>query len=133
MDLNSIRSRQGLLKRQQWKIGRTQVVALMGSSSWINGPVSYLRCRACRRDVLAHGVGQPQGCLCLAGVFIWVCEGWWSWKLGLLEIASLSLWWLPVTGNLCLCWRLNRCRRLVLFQDTTLPCAISPAAVLYFM
>lgn len=73
----------------------------MGISNWINESVTYLWCRACRREALAHGVGQPQGCLCLAGVLISVCEGWWSWKLRLLEIASLSLWWLPLTGNLC--------------------------------
>lgn len=132
--LNSARPCQGPLKSQQWKIGRTEVVTLMWASSWINGQVTYLQCRGCRREVLAYGVGHPQGYLWLAGVLIWVCEGWWSWKLGLLEIASLSLWWLPLTGNLCVgIWKGTKVLCLVLFQDTALPCASSPPAAQYFM
>lgn len=76
MALNSIRPGQGFLKSQQWKIGRrTQVVALMWASSWIDELMIILWCRAYRREVLlAHGVGQLQGYLC-AGVLTWICEG----------------------------------------------------------
>lgn len=65
----SIRPGQGLLKSQQWKTGRAQVVALMWVPSWINRPVTYLRCGACRKEALTHGNGVTIGihlfCQCL--------------------------------------------------------------------
>lgn len=131
MAFNNIRPGQGFLKSQRWKIGRAQVVALMWASSWIDEVMTYLWCRAYRREVLlAHGVGHLQGYLC-AGVLTWVCD---SCRTGTGTPGDcFTVIVVAACNRKPLCWCLNRHRSLVLFQDTTLLCALSPAAVLYFM
>ena len=44
-------------------------------------------------------MGRPKEYICLASVLIRVWEGWQSWKLVLLEIASLALRWVLSNGK----------------------------------
>lgn len=106
----SICSGQCLLKSQRWKIGRAQAVASMWAPSWIDRPATYLPCRACRREALACGNGVTIGihlsCQCLnpgLGMLVELEAGN-SWRFLCRHCGGCS-----VTGNLFLCWHLNRC------------------------
>lgn len=65
----NIRPGWGLPKSRRWKTGSAQAVTLMWAPSWINELVTYLWCRVCRKEALAHGNGVTAGmhlsCQCL--------------------------------------------------------------------